>query len=198
MDQLGLRGWRQTQDFQNQGRAGAQGPGQRRGHQIKDAEGHRRPERDWLGQPDSQRLGHQLAKHGVQEGDDGQADRGRHRVNGRGVPAPPPHEQGNQQLGHGGLTEPTQRQRRDGDAELAGRQVVVDPLAHTAEQARPASALVRQLLQAGGADLHHGEFGGHEETVRHYDQDGDDDRDGRTHGWVFTIFFIRNSSRTRG
>ncbi|MCY1532296.1 hypothetical protein D9M68_675610 [compost metagenome] len=104
-------------------------------------------------------------------------------------------QQGLQQVGEGRLADPAQAQGGQGDAQLAGRQVGVQLVVHGAQDAAPPAVLVGDGLDAGGAQLDHGELGGHEEAVEQHEEEGEENQaeigeigeevgtGGRVHGW---------------
>ena len=151
-------------------------------HDIEDPERDRRPQRDRLGALDGQRLGGQLAQHRVQEGDDGQADA---RPPGCGPCARsrrPRRAAGPEQRGEGGLAQPAQGQRGQGDAELAGRQIGGELLGDGEQQPGAPPPFAGQLLQPGGPDLDEGELRRDEEGVGQDHHHGQQQRERRVHG----------------
>ncbi|MCY1351417.1 hypothetical protein D9M69_376820 [compost metagenome] len=79
-------------------------------------------------------------------------------------------EQRLQQVGEGRLADPAEAQGGQGDAQLAGRQVGVQLVVHGAQDAAPPAVLVGDGFDAGGAQLDHGELGGHEEAVEQHEE----------------------------
>ena len=71
----------------------------------------------------------------------------------------------------GRLTDPAQRQGRQGDSHLAGREPGVEPVAHRQGLRGAGLAALDQRLELGGSHFDQGEFDRHEKGVeQHEDQ----------------------------
>ncbi|MNQ74369.1 hypothetical protein D3C85_891240 [compost metagenome] len=104
-------------------------------------------------------------------------------------------QQGLQQVGEGRLADPAEAQGGQGDAQLAGREVGVQLVVYGAQDAPAPAVLVGYGFDAGGAQLDHGELGGHEEAVEQHEEEGEENQTeigeigeevgtgGRVHGW---------------
>jgi hypothetical protein len=89
-----------------------------------------------------------------------------------------------EQLGDRGLTEEADAQRRERDAELAGRQVAAHVVHDLRREGGAALALFGLLLQVGRPRAHEGELGRHEEPVEQDEHDdGDQQQDGHRRAW---------------
>jgi hypothetical protein len=106
---------------------------------------------------------------------------------GQARPGAQPDQVRLQDPGDGRLAHPAQRQRGQGDAQLAHREIGVEAAEDAVEQAGPGAALVDQLLHAGGPQLDDGELGGDEEGVGQHQDRGQEERGARgEHGREFT------------
>ncbi len=126
-------------------------------------------EGDALGALQGERLRHKLTEQKFKVSDRGEGDDDRRGVRveesvGRehGEPVSGEIEQ---HLGDGGLTQPAQGERGEGDTELDGGQELVDVLFQVQRTARAWPAEGDQLLHARLAHADEGELRGHEEAV---------------------------------
>ena len=179
---LRLRDRRQPEQAQHQPGRGLEHPVDREAHQVEGAEREHRPHRDRLRALDGDGLGGELAEHRVQEGDEDEADGGAQRVQrGRRVDAGAD-EPGAEQSFDRRLAQPAQRQRREGDPQLAGRQVGGELLRDAEQDAGPVPSGARQLLEPRGPDLHERELRRDEEGVGQDHHRRDEEGDRRVHG----------------
>ena len=120
---------------------------------------------------DREALGGLLADRDVQRGHDQQReDRAERR--GHAVAQAGRLDHGLQQRGDGGLAERAERQRGDRDAQLAGREVLVEVRRLASHEPRAGRARLRQPLRPHGDER---ELRGHEEPVDEHEQrDGDE------------------------
>lgn len=86
-------------------------------------------------------------------------------------------EQRAEQLGEGGLADPAEAERRERDAELARRQVRVEPAVHDREDAPAQAVLACERLDARAAQLDEAEFGRNEKAVQGHQQQRADQRE---------------------
>ena len=130
-------------------------------------------QRPALGGEDGERLGDELADDDVQSRHDEVADR---HADGddRRLGQTEHREQRLEQLGDGRLAQPSQRQRRQRDAQLAGRQVGVDVLGDLHGVFRARLVLVDGKLKLRFADAHERELRDDEKRV--HDEEDDDKR----------------------
>ena len=157
-------------------------PGERERDQVEHAERHGGPHRDRLGPLDRQRLGRQLAEHRVQEGDDRRGWR-RRPACARSPRSSSPGRCSSGRISAANAGSPSQpeRQRRQRDAELAGRQVGGELRGDAEQQARRPVPSPGQLLEPGGADLDERELRCDEERVRQDHHHREEQCDGRMH-----------------
>ena len=126
--------------------------------------------RDPLGVDDRVDLGHLLADGDVPRRDEDVGDGDRDR---RGDRVRHAAERRLDEVGDRGLAEEADAQRRERDAELAGRQVLGEVVEHVDDALGAPVAGGGQLLELGSARADERELRGHEEPV---DEDQHDDR----------------------
>ena len=143
---------------------------------VEQVQRHRRPQRQQLRLADGPGLGRQLADHDVQVGNQEERDREGGAVDDHRVGDTEGGEQRLDQVREGRLADPAQAQRGQGDAQLAGRQVGVELAVHGAQDVSAPAMLAGDGLHLGRAQLDHGEFGGHEETVEQNEEEGEQDK----------------------
>jgi len=142
---------------------------------VEQVQRHGGPQRQQLGLADRPRLGRQFADHDVQVRNDEEGDKERHRLDHFSAVHAQVSQQRFEQVGERWFTDPAQAQRGEGDAQLAGRKVGVELVVYLAQDAAAPAMQFGNGLDAGGAQLDHGELGGNEETVEQHQQEGKDD-----------------------
>ena len=170
---------RQPQQADDQVAAPADRPDER----AEDArEGEQRPgheQRHVLGPVERVHLGHLLAQHHVQVGEQQVGERDRHGVGGHQPPGMrQAAEQRLEQVRQRGLAHPAQRQAREGDPHLGGGDGVVQALDRLLHRLRPEAATLDQLLDPRPAHRDQRELRRHEEGVER-DQHEDADQEER-------------------
>jgi hypothetical protein len=140
-------------------------------HAIEHAHRQRDGERDRLGARDRHDLGRLLADHDVEHGDEHERRADRDRMRSACGPRPERGEPRPDQAGEGGLADPSQRQRRERDTDLAGGEVGVELRQHLLGRDCRGPALLGELAHAPGPHLDESEFGGDEEAVDQDEQD---------------------------
>src|SRR5688500_15196207 len=107
----------------------------------------------------------------------------------RGDPAPAPEadERGFEQAREGRLSDPTEAERGERDAELVRREVGIELSRDAERRACPKPALARQLLEPRRADLDDRELGSDEGSVRSHEGEGDEQHERSSHRWAGRI-----------
>ena len=166
---------------QDRARGLVEQPVQRIEHDEGDVQRIGDPLRHRLRLPDRQGLGHLLADHDVQRGEQQKAAEKRDEVKRR-VRQPERHQQRLEQRRDGRLADPAEPQRRHGDAELAAGEIGLDIGHHVLQQRRAEALLLHHRLDAEAAAFHQREFRRHVEGVGGQKQHRDQDvGEGRTH-----------------
>ena len=135
---------------------------------VEQVQRHRRPQRQQLGLANRPGLGRQLTDHNVQVGNHEEGGKERHaldhfrRLDAHGA------QQRFEDVREGGLTDPTQAQGGEGNAQLAGRQVGIKLAVHGTQDLPAPAVFVGDRLDPGGAQFDHGKFRRNEETVEQY------------------------------
>ena len=149
---------------------------------MEEDERRRGQERRLFGGADGHRLGDQLPHQDMQVGDQGI---GQHKGGGvrhhRARDAEPVHD-GLDQFHHRRLGQEAQPDAGKGDADLADRQVFVQPALDFLHQPGPDVAGIRQSLDLGRPHLDHGKLGQHEKGVEQQENKSQQDVKGGQHG----------------
>jgi len=119
---FGPRGRPQVHQAQEEVGSRGQRPDKGEGQEIEDAQRCGRPQRDRLRFLQGHGLGHQLAQHRVHKADEHEPHAQGQRLDGDSSPSAQGSDMGLDEAGQSRLAQPAQSQRRQGDAELIGRQ----------------------------------------------------------------------------
>jgi hypothetical protein len=133
-------------------------------------------EGDLLGALQGQGFRHQFAQNHVQVGDHAEGDGDGDGMGvDRGVRHPVDELQAFDQAGNHGFADPAQGQTDHGDAQLDAVHDLVETLMQALHDARANAPRFDELLDAGIAHTHQGEFGCREEGIgRHQEKDQED------------------------
>ena len=156
-------------------------PDRREADPVEDVERHRDPQGGRLRSPDRERLRSQFADHDVQHRDADEGHREAHRVHQRVGGARDLLHQRRDDPAEGGLTHPAERQAREGDAELARREVGVEMGQLMARELRPPAARLGERIELGRPHLDQRELGGDEEAVERDEQQAEGESDPGIH-----------------